>query len=278
MIYYFAGADYHRSTPVLENYLFVWKDKGINRLLDLTEQLDDCSHINILVDSGAFSAFTQGKTINIDDYIEWIKNFKKKWKEKVNDLNFINLDVIGDPVGSEKNLRYMNKNGVEVLPVLHQAGFKEKTLEKYLHKYNYICFGGMVGRPVKTDTIPWLNKCFTIIGKNYRKTGKMPKIHLLGIGNERIMYKYPAYSVDNTNWLSLFRFGRGNFIKTSHVPKGGLKKIHNPYKYEDKYDYNRKEDYELVGRMMEFDVKRFLEVQQEVTKFWKQKGVDFDKI
>ncbi len=278
MIYYFAGADYHRSTPVLENYLFVWKDKGINKLLDLTEQLEDYSHINMLVDSGAFSAYTQGKIVDIDEYISWIKSFKSKWKGKINELNFINLDVIGDPIGSEKNLEYMHKQGVEVLPVLHQAGFEEKTLERYLHEYDYICFGGMVGRPVKTDTIPWLNKCFAIIGRYYKKTKKMPKIHLLGIGNERIMYRYPAYSVDNTNWLSLFRFGRSNYLEVKHVPKGGLITIHKPYKHEDKYDYNRPEDYALVGQMMEFDVREFLKVQKDVTEFWIKRGINFDEI
>src|SRR3990167_8063836 len=59
----------------------------------LTEYL---SPENAFLDSGAFTAFTQGTNINIDDYIEVIK--------ELNIPYYAALDVIGDYKATEKNL------------------------------------------------------------------------------------------------------------------------------------------------------------------------------
>ena len=251
MIHYFAGS---RSSALIKNHLIVWTDKGAVAKREEVYTKDS----NILVDSGAFSAYTQGKTVDIDEYIEWIKNYKLKWGKKVNQLNFINLDVIGSPQDSQKNLNYLIKNNVNVLPVLHQAGFNVDTLKSYLAKHDYIAFGGMVGRKRKQDTIPWLNKCFHQIGKHYKKTKKLPRIHLLGVGSEDMMYRYPACSVDNTNWLAVYRFGRSNFIHELKAPR-------------------ESQDRDLVEKIVEYDIKRFQEIELNVTNYWTKKGVSFNE-
>ena len=67
--------------------------------------------VPLFLDSGAFSAMHSGAEINIDAYIDFIKEHGAKF-EKV-----AALDCIGDWKGTEKNLQYMRGKGVNPIPV-----------------------------------------------------------------------------------------------------------------------------------------------------------------
>src|SRR5690606_34552783 len=93
---------------------------------------------NIFVDSGAFSAYTREAVIDIDDYIAFIKHYRK-------DITvYANLDAIGDAKASLYNYEYMCNAGLHPLPVFHQ-GEDFSYLRKYLEETEYIALGGMVG-------------------------------------------------------------------------------------------------------------------------------------
>ena len=69
----------------------------------------------IFLDSGAFTAHSQGKKIDIDKYIEFInrnKNFIKL---------YANLDVIGNWKETIKNQKYMEKKGLNPIPTFHMG-------------------------------------------------------------------------------------------------------------------------------------------------------------
>lgn len=120
------------ANNLLETYLYfknkdyqVWhKDKGL-----LGKDL--------FLDSGAFSAFTKGKVINIDEYIGFIKK-----NEKVI-TTYAGLDVIGDSEATRKNVEYMESKGLHPLPTFHHGSDYEE-LERMVKKYNYIALGGLV--------------------------------------------------------------------------------------------------------------------------------------
>ena len=69
--------------------------------------------VNLFLDSGAFSAFTQGAEINIVDYIAFIKK-NKKYIE-----TYAVLDVIGSAEKTWENQRIMEKAGLSPLPCFH---------------------------------------------------------------------------------------------------------------------------------------------------------------
>ena len=69
--------------------------------------------VELFLDSGAFSAWSQGKEINIEDYIQFIKEHKD-----VIDV-YANLDVIGDAEATWRNQLRMEKAGLNPLPVFH---------------------------------------------------------------------------------------------------------------------------------------------------------------
>ena len=154
---------------------------------------------DIFLDSGAFSAFTQGVNIDIQEYIDFIKNHQEHLTV------YANLDVIGSPEGTWKNQRRMEKAGLMPLPCFHY-GEDPKWLKMYLSRgYEYIALGGMV--PISTPDLKiWLDD----IWKNYLTDAEgMPiiKVHGFGLTSNSLMRRYPWWSVDSTSWVMTGRMG-----------------------------------------------------------------------
>lgn len=155
--------------------------------------------VELFLDSGAFSAWSQEKEIKIQDYINFIKKH-----ENVIDV-YANLDVIGNAKATWSNQIIMEQAGLDPLPVFHY-GEDIKWLKRYLTKdYNYISLGGMV--PISTpNLIPWLDQLFTKFLTNEKGFPKI-KIHGFGLTSLSLMLRYPWYSVDSTSWVVTGRMG-----------------------------------------------------------------------
>lgn len=153
--------------------------------------------IDLFLDSGAYSAKTQGVTIEIEDYIEFIRTH-----EQVIQV-YACLDVIGDPDATMKNLRIMEAAGLNPLPVFHYGSDPEKYLKPLIGKYDYICIGGMVKSGNLTQFLD------TIFAKYLCDEKGMPKIkvHGFGLTSLSLMMRYPWYSVDSTSWVVTGRLG-----------------------------------------------------------------------
>lgn len=174
---------------------------------------------DIFADSGAFSAMTQGASINIDEYGQWLN----KWGPHF--TVYCNLDVIGDPQASERNQRHLeDKHGLTPLPVFH-VGSDWKHLEKLVDEYDYIALGGMVPHLRYTKRImKWLIQCFKIA------KGKAV-FHGLGSTNWTVIRSLPWHSVDSSAWGQGFRYGvvpvwmakSAKFVK---LPLGDMQKAY----------------------------------------------------
>lgn len=155
--------------------------------------------VNLFLDSGAFSAFTQGIEINIQDYIAFIKEHKQYLEV------YANLDVIGDAEGTLKNQRIMEKAGLKPLPCFH-AGEDFKYLKYYVDNYPYIAIGGVAQLRDKKQLISFMDKCFSeyICGQD-----GIPKVkvHGFAVTSLDLMLRYPWYSVDSTSWVVTGRMG-----------------------------------------------------------------------
>ena len=162
--------------------------------------------VNLFLDSGAFSAWTQGVEIDIQEYIRFIKEH-----EEVIEV-YANLDVIG--MGGKqpnektaeltlKNQKIMEEAGLNPLPCFHY-GEPMNYLEYYVENYDYLALGvaGNVGKKL----MPWLDVCFAdyICDKN-----GMPKIktHGFAVTSLSLMLRYPWWSVDSTSWVVTGRLG-----------------------------------------------------------------------
>jgi hypothetical protein len=155
----------------------------------------------LFLDSGAFSAHNSGANIDIDKYIEFIKEHEKKLEVCAG------LDVIGDAEQTYKNHLHMEKAGLHPLPTFH-FGEDLKWLKLYIDAgYKYIALGGLVGKPHK-HRLAFCKMAFSEIPKNV-------KVHGYGMTSPRLIDLFPWYSIDSINWLlgamrgSLYSFQDG---------------------------------------------------------------------
>ena len=162
--------------------------------------------VNLFLDSGAFSAWTQGVNIDIQEYIKFIKEHEKVIEVYAN-LDVISTGKIGNKESAKKTLKnqkIMEKAGLKPLPVFHY-GEPLEYLQDYVNRYDYISLGGMV--PISNaQLIPWLDHLFT---EHLTDAEGMPKvkIHGFGLTSLRLMLRYPWYSVDSTSWVVTGRLG-----------------------------------------------------------------------
>ena len=275
MINYFAGGADLLVYDIIKNHLIAWIDRSQVKL----RQQHFTKDSNVMFDSGAFTAFTIGKKIDINEYAEFIKNYILIWEKKIKSLNFINLDVIGDSEKSWENQHKLEKLNVNTIPVIHHGGFKKKYLDKALKEYNYFAFGGLVGKNRKKQILPFLDYCFRLIFTHVKKGNKLPKVHLLGVADPKILYRYPIYSCDSTTLMSINKFGTSRFLKLNNLPKvgSGINKHKRNYKYFNKYNYNKKEDQKLLIKLVGYEIRQYKKQEKEITEFWKKKGIIFNE-
>lgn len=165
----------------------------------------------LFIDSGAFSVAHNGKTVDIDQYIEYINN-------RPDIPIFVELDEIPFPVlnsttakqcseGSWKNYLYMKERVTTdcyLLPLYH-FGEPKEGLRRILNTEvngklpEYIGIGGRHGVSTKLQD-KYFHEIFSII-----QASKNPnvKVHAFGMTVLNLLEKYPFYSADSTTWLQL---------------------------------------------------------------------------
>lgn len=169
--------------------------------------------VELFLDSGAFSAWTQKTEINIQEYISFIKKHKELIDIYANldaipvksaNNTSINAGSVDSAEATLKNQRIMEEAGLSPIPVFH-FGEPEEYLEFYVEKYDYIAIGGIAKiRPLQLYS--WLDELFA----NYICDSKgMPKVkvHGFAVTSLRLMTRYPWYSVDSTSWVVTGRMG-----------------------------------------------------------------------
>lgn len=171
---------------------------------------------DVFLDSGAYSAESQGAVIDIGAYAEWVKHHASIANV------YANLDVIGDPAGTERNQRELERRGLSPLPVFH-TGEPWSVLENLCNRYAYVALGGMVGKAKQRAQLQaWIAKAFSIAGER-------AVFHGFGMTYWGLMCAFPWYSVDSSSWGSGFRFGTvslfddnaGKFVKVDLRDKQG---------------------------------------------------------
>lgn len=149
---------------------------------------------NIILDSGAYTAYTQGKKIILEDLISFVLEQQKDKK-----FLSVSLDVLGDPLKSYDNWYRMTKEGIYCLPVFH-VGEDYKYLDKYCNETDYVGIGGLAVQ--KGLNYKALRPILEYIKRKYPEH----KFHIFGINNWRIFRNISFYSCDSTSWLSAAQY------------------------------------------------------------------------
>ncbi len=162
-----------------------------NEFLDVVmRQKANINYIDWSLDSGAFTAYTQGKELCVKRYTE---GALRLYQTDPSLTDVFGLDVIGDPAASAVNVKYSWAKGLPVIPTFHY-GSSRSILESMAREYPKIALGGCARMNAKKK-LAWARSCFGYLWKKGLKT----KIHGLGFG-ERYLDALPFHSVDSTTW------------------------------------------------------------------------------
>ena len=190
---YFAGWEASRSLLIKADDLVknVLTSYHYNKNIDWYRK-QRLSGRNIFLDSGAFSAWSQKKYINIASYAQFLHLTKDYLTA------YAVLDDITDYKETLKNQEYLEKQGLNPMPCFHYNEPPE-VLKDYVDRYEYIALGGMV--PISTPQLEyWLEDIFD----KYHNT----KFHGFGLTSLQLMRKYHWNSVDSSSWVAGSKFAR----------------------------------------------------------------------
>ena len=196
-LYYVGKAD-----NKIKSYMKKLKaNRLLSYVLDKKEIINSLNDgIPIFMDSGAFSAFTKGKKIDIDEYIEFINFYGDKLKL------IASLDVINEPLKSYNNYEYIYDKinyKDKLIPCFH-LGEPLEYLDRYLEdlKVKYLAIGGLAINKKNQNR----NVIEGIV--NYiRNKNKTIKIHLFGISNVDLIKNLDITSIDSSTWIRRAIYG-----------------------------------------------------------------------
>jgi hypothetical protein len=181
---------------ILESWHYVGKQAFVDHMR--------ANGAQIFLDSGAFSAFTLGVELSVDEYCNYIKKNEDIIRKEDGILMASVLDGIGDALKTYRNQLEMEARGVKPLPCFH-FGEDMRYLDYYVENYEYITLGGMVGATTEQLSL-WLSKVWEsklIDGAGRAKL----KVHGFGITSVPLMEDFDWYSCDSSSWIQSAAFG-----------------------------------------------------------------------
>jgi hypothetical protein len=194
-------------------YLRRWSERSMDKL----------EGIEVMVDSGAYTAWHAGKEITLEDYSEFLRAHTQL-------RTYVSLDVLemeNDSTGwlardkTLSNYHEMKAMGLNPIPVWHEY-YDYYYLDEYMKDSDWICLAGF-------ERLGLVQARFQA---SYIKL-KYPdyKFHLLGTTDIRFINWFKPFSVDSAYWgLEAMYKGR-KLIQN----KGGAKKIGTYIKYYNTY-------------------------------------------
>lgn len=159
---------------------------------------DKLKYRDWVLDSGAFSAFTKGKTVELAKYVDDCKRLQLAHGARLSEVYA--LDVIGDWRAGLKNVEAMWKAGIEAIPCYHY-GEPEDVLLALARDYPKIALGGCATMPAKVRA-SFAAQCFARVWPK--------KVHGFGFGSDACVLAAPFHSVDASSW-SLRSLGYGSW-------------------------------------------------------------------
>lgn len=169
----------------------------------------------LFIDSGAFSMWTKGAEVNVDDYINWL-NANADCINLFGQVDKIpgkfgvkpSRDEIREAAeGTIENYFYMKERLTNPDGLLYTFHYGEPfdLLERMLKESDmkYMAFGGLVGKSSLERDL-FLERAFHIV-----KASPNPniKIHAFGVSDFDLLKKYPVYSSDSAAWVKMASYG-----------------------------------------------------------------------
>lgn len=277
-----------------------WKAAGATRFLfsfangraqfKENRELYDNENNEVIVDSGAFSAWTRGVAIDLKEYARFCCMVYELSKAR---MLFVNLDVIPGregrtPTRGEReesalrgweNYMFMRQLGLPVMHVFHQ----HEDLA-WLRKLIQVARAdGTVAGISPANDVPvisrygWLLRVVQVLYECKNDEG-LPRTHGFGVTSPRLLELFPFFQCDSASWLasSLYgtvavRSGRGitTLTRGEALARAGLGPI------------GREAAKNLVPSTLGYahttvqSLRGYLDLEQYATELWSGRGVTF---
>jgi len=167
--------------------------------------------LELMLDSGAFSAHSQGTPIILEDYANYILDDHGMWDVVAS------LDVIPRTLDPKHIARAADQgweNWVELKRLLKPVGiepihtfhFGEPiwVLERLKNECEYFALGGFAKKKLE-DKAAWLDSIMPLLVDD--EGWPTHRLHGFGATSVEIMDRFPFASVDSTSWIATGRFG-----------------------------------------------------------------------
>lgn len=159
-----------------------------NTTRHVAEMGDD---IRWLLDSGAFTAYKLGRVITLDEYCAFLDGLPvKPWR-------YFALDVIGDPVATERNYQLMLDRGYNPIPIFTRGGSLDE-LDRLFERTDYVGLGGVAG--ADQSAYQWLRAVMDHAAGRH--------VHILGFASMNWLKHLRPFSCDASSFEAVARYGQ----------------------------------------------------------------------
>lgn len=230
----------------------------------------------MITDSGAFTAWSSGKEVDIDGYADWSLSITKQLPYVVS----VNLDVIPGERGrssthseriagmkeSLENADYLRGKGLNVMEVFHQDEPKE-FLDQLIER---LPPDGVLGISPRNDMHiakrqGWLAAVLTHL-RDTRGIDNLPRTHGLAVTAKALLETFPFYSADSSSWVNPQKYG------TYINEEGRMTQTRNLLNANVYYSESR----DTVTYMLRESITNLMRLGEANTSLWKQRGITWE--
>jgi hypothetical protein len=173
--------------PLLVSYAYLREEPST------VERVMSSPEVELLVDSGAFTAMNAGREIDLKEYCR----FLHKYHDSI--FAYVALDKLRDPARTDRNLRAMIAEGLRPVPV-HVLGDDERRMDELFGLSDYVALGGL-RRPHRGPAPP-------AYLKRKMEWARGRKVHWLGYTWKPMLQAFRPYSCDCSSWIGGAMYGR----------------------------------------------------------------------
>lgn len=271
---YFAGAEKlvllknlieNGARNVLFSYYYLYEAGIKNIKYWLASERIDYTKLDIYLDCGAYTAWTKGVKIDLQQYMNFIKVNQEVLTA------YSALDDKNSADNTKNNLKIMEENGLKPVAVYHLTMNDWNYLEELCSTHPYIALGAIAGE----------NKDYNVVQRNINKAIEIAKkhktrLHVYGFMIYNYLARNPIYSCDATTWLEGGKRGTVFLADHNRYSLTGIS-YHDKtlFKYKDKleemgFNYNdmiQDKNWKLRDAV---NIKTLIEVNNKLNEIYEQ--------
>ena len=182
---YFAVGDSHTALKFLDGHRMLISFAYVGSSFLPMKSVPDIARAasGLMIDSGAFTAWRKGKSIDLNAYVDFLRD------QQLYD-SALTLDVIGDADASMANWSCLHGSFPAIVPVWHE-GDPVEHIDEYVAHSPLVALGRIAGRRSLQKTLEFYDAAFNRHEHAY---------HALGNADPNQLEAYPFESLDSTGW------------------------------------------------------------------------------